>query len=182
VINTGYLETTPTVSSDGLTLIFGSDRIGNVPGSGTGFNGVDLWMTTRSDPSDPTGWTPPIHLGPSINSIYEDSSPFLSRDGLALYFTSNRPIPNPGDRDGLENIWVARRNSLSEPFGVPVSLGIHFTEFHNVVDPCLSADGSTLLFASRGRLSDLAPFIDLWQVSILPYPPLSISVFKAPAQ
>ena len=35
-------------------------------------------------------WSEPINMGPIINTGYEESSPAISKDGLALYFQSNR--------------------------------------------------------------------------------------------
>lgn len=179
-VNTSFIEATPAVSSDGLTLIFISDRPGNVPGSGRGRNALDFWITTRTNASDGLGWRPPMHLGESVKSIYADESPNLSRDGLALYFTSNRP--SPGRPAGNYDLWVARRESVSEPFGAPESLAAHFADFYPMGDPYLSADGSTLFFNSRGLLSNPAPRGDLWQVPVLRPPPLSISRIVTPAQ
>jgi Tol biopolymer transport system component len=178
VVNSVYSDATPTISGDGLTLIFASDRPGNVPGSGSGFSGLDLWITTRSDPSDPEFWSEPVNLGAVVNSSYADWSPNLSRDGLALYFSSDRPglgrpaVPN--------NIWVARRKSVTEPFGPPVSLEPHFLEVGNMLDPCIAPDGATLLFATHGLLADPFPreFVDLWQAPVVQPPPLSILLLK----
>jgi len=177
VINTAFLETTPNISRDGLTLLFASNQPGNQPGSGVDFQGTDLWMSTRTDASDTNGWTVPVNLGPNVNSIYADSAPFLTPDGLALYFTSDRPSPD--EHNGYNNIWVSRRKSLSEPFGTAESLGQHFTDFFHMADACLAPDGHTLFFACRGRLGQLSPLAGLWQVSLRPYPPLSIELIQS---
>ena len=63
VVNSGFGDDRPTLSGDGLTL-FGSDRPGNVPGSGSNVRGLDLWMTTRSDPHNQEGWGEPVSLAP----------------------------------------------------------------------------------------------------------------------
>jgi hypothetical protein len=178
VVNTASVEAAPTISGDGLTLIFISDRPGNVAGSGSGRNALDFWMTTRTNAADPTGWSAPVHLGSVVNSIYADESPNLSRNGLALYFTSNRP--SPGRPNGNYDLWVAKRNSLSEPFGAPESLAAHFMDFVSMVDPHLSADGATFFFSSVGLTSNPSPTGDLWQVPVLPPPPLSISLPSQP--
>lgn len=176
-VNSGFLETTPAISSDGLTLIFATDRPGNVPGSGRDFDGTDLWMCVRTNAAATNGWSKPVNLGPGVNSIYGDSSPFLSADGLTLYFASARPSPDA--RNGFSNIWAARRKSVSEPFGTAVSLGHYFEGLHHMMDPCFSADGATLFFSSRGRLDQLFPLANLWQISVRPFPPLSIRLIKS---
>jgi hypothetical protein len=177
-INTQHTETEPAVSSDGLTLFFASNRPGNVPGSGVGPDGYfDLWMATRSNAADPTGWSLPINLGRAVNSTSGEHSPHLSNDGLSLYFTSSRPRPRrsfPADWD----VWVARRASLSEPFGAPIGVTTHLVDYYGFNDPCLSADGSTLLVITRGLQADhpLSYGHDIWQIPILRPPPLSISL------
>jgi hypothetical protein len=179
-VNTSFVEATPTISSDGLTLIFISNRPGNVAGSGTGRNALDFWMTTRTNAADPTGWSAPIHLGAVVNSVYADESPNLSRNGLALYFTSNRP--SPGRPAGNYDLWVAKRNSLGDPFGAPESLAAHFMDFVSMVDPYLSTDGATFFFSSVGLTVNPSPTGDLWQSAVLQPPPLSISRIEMPAQ
>jgi hypothetical protein len=180
VVNSGFGDGTPTISGDGLTLIFASDRPGNMPGSGSDFRGLDLWMTTRSDPLDPEGWGEPVNLGAQVNSSYSDWSPNLSRDGLALYFSSDRP--GLGRPEVPNNIWVSRRESVAEPFGSPVSLESQFLQVGNMLDPCIAPDGSTLLFATHGLLADPFPrdFVDLWQALVVLPPALGISQIPAP--
>lgn len=182
VVNGASFDTSPCLSSDGRTLFFASlDRPQNIrQGRGSRF---DLWMTTRSDPSNPTGWEPPVHLGPVVNTIYGETEPSLSGDGLALYFASDRPSPGRPDffcADGrcsaMNNIWVARRPSTFEPFGPPVSLGVHFLNLGYMLDPCISPDGSTLFFATSGLAPTPAPFADTWQAAVLPVPVPALSV------
>ncbi len=36
-------------------------------------------------------WSAPVNLGPVVNSAYNDQHPSISKDGLSLYFVSNRP-------------------------------------------------------------------------------------------
>jgi Tol biopolymer transport system component len=177
-VNTAFGETTPSISRDGRTLVFASTRPGNVPNSIGGT--LDLWITTRSDISDFSNWTSPTNLGSTVNSIYNDLTPTLAKDGLVLYFMSNRPSPWRPFGSGNFDVWVARRKSLSAPFGAPETLGPHFSEFDALMDPHVAADGSMLFFTSRGRVSALADLPDIWQVPLLSVqpPPLSISLSK----
>jgi hypothetical protein len=64
----------PTVSKDGLTLIFASNREG---GSG----GIDLWITRKQNDGK---WSQPLNLGESINSTGNEITPFLIGDSLYL--------------------------------------------------------------------------------------------------
>jgi hypothetical protein len=189
IINGTFSDTEPAVSSDGRTLLFSSlDRPENLrEGRSPRY---DLWMSTRTDPTSATGWTPPVHLGPVVNSVYNDLRPSLSRDSLALYFVSDRPSPGRPELfcvDGrcfpLNNIWVSKRNSTSEPFGPPVSLGVYFLDLGTLVDPCIAPDGSTLFFATTGLASSPFPsgLANIWHIPVLNVPPtlLSISLTQA---
>src|SRR6267378_7588706 len=49
-------------------------------------------------------WSEPVNLGAPINTSSLEASPTLSKGGLVLYFTSNRP-----GGLGLQDLWVSRR-------------------------------------------------------------------------
>ncbi len=152
-VNTVYHESAPSISSDGLSLFFDSKRPG---GSGN----VDLWVTTRATTSDP--WTEPVNLGPTVNSSSIDAAPSISADGLVLFIDGNGP-----GMLGINDLWFTTRPSVSDYFGTPVNLGSPLNTSEVDATPCISADGSTLYFASdrpRRLLGDM----DLWQVSITP--------------
>jgi hypothetical protein len=71
----------PTISADGLVLIFSSDRD---PGEGR----LDLWMTRRSTIDGP--WSEPVNLGPTINIYKSEYAPEISADGRTLLFCAFR--------------------------------------------------------------------------------------------
>lgn len=64
-------------------------------------------------------WSAPVNLGPVINSASSDQGPAISKDGLTLYFHSNRP----GGLGGFD-MWVSQRASVDDPRGAPVNLGL----------------------------------------------------------
>ena len=55
-------------------------------------------------------WSAPVNLGPTVNSPATDFGPAISREGLSLYISSDRP-----GGFGGEDIWVSRRASRSAP-------------------------------------------------------------------
>lgn len=77
-INTPGWEGAPSLSADGKTLFFASTRPG-------GYGQRDIWMSTLN--SDGT-WGTPVNLGDSINTPFNDESPFIHPDGQTLYFSS----------------------------------------------------------------------------------------------
>ncbi|MCK7535866.1 MAG: hypothetical protein MZV63_35215 [Marinilabiliales bacterium] len=43
--------------------------------------------------SDSTGdWGPAVNLGPEINTIYNEETPFLANNDRTLFFSSPRPL------------------------------------------------------------------------------------------
>ncbi len=64
--------------------------------------GRDLYVSFRDEASDM--WAPPIWLGPEINSIGDEITPYLAANGKTLYFSSDRP-GNIGEVD----VWRAER-------------------------------------------------------------------------
>jgi hypothetical protein len=78
IVNSGYFDSYPSISSDGLALFFCSDRPG---GYGTG----DIWVTTR--PTKDAEWGIPVNY-PGLNQARDDWSPAISPDGSVLYFES----------------------------------------------------------------------------------------------
>jgi hypothetical protein len=73
---------------------------------------------------------------------------------------------------------------LSEPFGTPSNLAVHFRDLNQVFDPCLSADGAKLLFGTTGSLNAPNIFADIWQIPLLKLQPpqLSIRLTKSTAR
>jgi len=122
------------IASDGLTLLFASDRPG-------GLGGQDLWQVTRKDGNTP--WGESVNLGPVVNSHVMDVSPSLSDDGLTLLFASSRP-----GEDG-SSIWMTTRPSIDDPWCEPVKLPPAINSSTNEGGADLSSDGLALIFESR---------------------------------
>lgn len=77
-INTKFWESHASLSPDGKTLYFTSNRNG-------GFGGLDIYTSKRTDRKD---WGTPVNIGPVINSEFNEDTPFLTGDGKTLYFSS----------------------------------------------------------------------------------------------
>jgi len=76
--NNDFSFAQPTLSSDGKTLIFVSDKEG-------GYGKTDLYYSILTD----FGWSEPVNLGNKINSTESELFPFIHPSGK-LYFSSNR--------------------------------------------------------------------------------------------
>jgi Tol biopolymer transport system component len=68
----------------------------------------------------------------------------MSKDGLSLYFSSNRP-----GGSGLNDLWVSQRPDVDAGWGPPVNLGSTVNSIANDAAPHLSRDGHYLFFTSN---------------------------------
>ena len=77
-INSKYQETHLTISADGRTMYFTSDRKG-------GYGGLDIYKSVKL----PNGeWSKAQNMGPTINTPYDEDGPYLHADGKHLFFSS----------------------------------------------------------------------------------------------
>jgi len=90
----GFNSVRPNVRQDGRQIVFDSDRPG-------GLGGFDIWTATRI--SVYHAWSPPVNLGPNVNSSFPETRPSFSRNGKRLYFGSGRP------GEGSSDIHVSNR-------------------------------------------------------------------------
>jgi hypothetical protein len=90
-------------------------------------------------------WSAPVNLGPPVNSAFAEMNPFISKDGLSLYFAC---VDCPGNLGGSD-IWVSQRASVNDPWGTPQNLGPNINSSAGDGGPALSSDGHSLYFASN---------------------------------
>jgi WD40-like Beta Propeller Repeat len=98
-------------------------------------------------------WSPPVNLGPVINTAASEQHPAISRDGLSLYFVSDRA----GGVGGLD-IYVSQRTAVGEPWGPPENLGPTINSAMTDMAPDLSIDGHRLFFHSGPRADGCGGF------------------------
>ena len=100
-------------------------------------------------------WSAPVSLGSTINSAASDQQPAISKDGLSLYFTSNRA----GGFGGFD-IYVSQRESADDPWGTPINLGSTVNTPFDEGNVAFSRDEHFMFFQSK-RPGGLGG-IDLW--------------------
>jgi hypothetical protein len=138
-VNSPSADFGPCLTHDGLSLYFTSQR-------SDGFGESDLWVTTRATTDDP--WRTPVNLGPNINTSHHEALPSISADGRVLFFSDFAVGPyRPGGQGG-QDIWYATRPTIDDPWGEAVNLGPTVNSPAWDFEPSISADGSTLYFAS----------------------------------
>ena len=127
----------PSISSDGLELFFDNGLRVRPGGQGGG----DIWVARRATAS--AAWNEPESLGPVVNSPFTEGVPKLSRDGLTLFFSSDRP-----GGSGRRDIWVTSRATRAAPWTAPHNLGPAINGSGNDWCPAISPDALLLIFQS----------------------------------
>lgn len=131
-INTVHWESQPSLSADGRTMYFVSNRPG-------GLGKKDIWMSTQAESGQ---WTNPVNLGQPINTPGDDESPFIHQDGVTLYFASDGH-PGLGKSDLFkttrqpDNTWT-----IPENLGFPINT--HAEELRIITN----AQGNIAYFSS----------------------------------
>jgi outer membrane protein OmpA-like peptidoglycan-associated protein len=96
-VNTQEWESQPSLSADGRTLYFVSDRR-------SGIGRRDIWISTLDESGT---WTRAINAGETINSPFDEISPFIHANDKTLYFASNG-LPGFGGYD----VFYSERDSM----------------------------------------------------------------------
>ena len=126
-------ESQPSVSADGNSIIFASDRKG-------GFGESDLYITSKKNNGD---WTIPNNLGENINTKMNEKSPFLHTDNETIFFSSNQ-FPSIGGYD----IFFSRKDS-SGVWQKPQNIGYPINTVADELGLFVSTDGQKAYFASN---------------------------------
>ncbi len=106
-INTKYWESHGSMTKDGNTLYFTSNRKG-------GFGGLDIY---RAEKKEDGSWGEPINLGETVNTRYNEETPFITENQEYLYFSSYGHY-NMGGYD----VFYSRKNSAGQ-WDIPINLG-----------------------------------------------------------
>ncbi len=148
-INSKSVESGGTLSSNGNTFIFSSDRKG-------GIGGKDLYKTKRLPNGD---WGTPENLGPTINSIFDEDGPFLTPDDKTLYFSS-KGFNSMGGYDFFKSDYDAEKDEWSEP----INLGYPINTTDDNLYMSITADKKRIYLAQQREdgLGDL----DIYKVTL----------------
>ncbi len=131
-VNSSAWESQPSVTGDGKTVYFASDRSG-------GYGGTDIWMSTSDDWGN---WSKPVNLGKSINTDGNEAAPNITPDGGTLYFSSDG-FAGYGKMD----IFVSTK--INQVWDQPVNLGERINSPEDELYFYAPEDGNMFFFASR---------------------------------
>ncbi len=158
-INTDQWESAPSLSPDKRDLYFTSRRLG-------GYGGADIYVSHLLANGQ---WSEPENLGPEVNTIGDESCPFIHADNQTLYFTSSG---HPGY--GGDDLFLTRKGDKGK-WSTPKNLGYPINTIENEGSLVITADGAVAYYASdrndsRGGLdlytfgmrNDIRPVKTLW--------------------
>lgn len=131
-INTAVWEAQPSVSPDGKTLYFVSNRAG-------GYGGMDIW---KSEMNRQGLWSEPVNLGKMINTSGDEMSPFIHHDNQTLYFSSNGLIGMGGF-----DLFKTSKDETGK-WSEPVNLGYPINTFYDETGLFVTATGKRAYFSS----------------------------------
>ncbi|MTI40672.1 OmpA family protein [Fulvivirga lutimaris] len=131
---TRHLESTASITPDGKTMYFASNRPG-------GYGGLDIYQIKKLESGD---WGDPVNLGPEVNSKYNEDAPFIHPDQWTLFFTSDGH-----NTIGGRDIFVTRL--FNDEWTKPENMGypINTTADDNYFT--LTADGRKGYFSSNRK-------------------------------
>ncbi|WP_374948168.1 OmpA family protein [Mucilaginibacter sp.] len=131
-LNTSGWEAQPSISADGRTLYFVSNRKG-------GYGGYDIWKSRLTE----KGWGAPENMGPEINTPFDEQSPFIHPDDSTFYFCSNG-WPGLGNKD----LFISRLGADGK-WKKPENLGYPINSSGDENGLTITANGEYAFFASN---------------------------------
>ncbi len=132
-INTEWWESQPSISADGRTIYFASNRPG-------GMGGLDIWYVRF----EAGKWQPTKNIGAPINTPWDDQTPFIHADGTTMYFTSEGHAGMGG-----KDLFLSKMDSLGN-WDAPQNLGYPINTKDNEGTITVGLDGKIAYFG-RGN-------------------------------
>lgn len=119
------------------TYLFSSRRT-------SGYGAYDIYVMAKRQGV----WLEPINLGERINSEFDEISPFLTKDGTKLYFSSN----NYKSMGGFD-VFVSEYDTEEAIWSVPENLGAPVNSPNDDSHFIVVRDGMSCMFSSNRKTS-----------------------------
>ncbi len=134
-INSPQWDSQPSLSADGNTLYFVSNRPG-------GIGNRDIYVSYRNEAGD---WTMAQNLGEPLNTSSDEVSPFIHANGLTFFFASNGH-PGFGGFDLFSS-----EIDVNNQWGVPKNVGYPINTSEDQVSLFIAASGTTAYYANEKK-------------------------------
>ncbi|MFN4233281.1 MAG: OmpA family protein [Bacteroidia bacterium] len=109
-INSDFHESSASISPDGKTIYFVSERKG-------GIGGRDIWKSTLGKDNK---WGPAENLGKTINTMQDEEAVYIHPDGKTLYFSS-KGHKSMGGYDVFKSTFDGTKWSKPQNLGAPIN-------------------------------------------------------------
>lgn len=129
-VNSPEWESQPSLSADGRTLYFVSDRKGSL-------GKRDIWVSKLDSTNM---WKKAINLGNPINTIEDDLSPFIHANGKTLFFASEGHV-------GMGGLDLYFTENQQDKWKNPENLGYPLNTFEDQVALFITADGKKAYYS-----------------------------------
>jgi outer membrane protein OmpA-like peptidoglycan-associated protein/tetratricopeptide (TPR) repeat protein len=133
VNNLNTFEGMPSITADGKVLFFASAREG-------GYGGLDIYKSVLDKDGK---WGKAENLGPVINTVGDDKTPFIHSDSQTLYFSSNGKFGMGGF-----DIFYSQYSGNGQ-WTEPKNIGYPINTDKDEVGLMVSTNGKQLFFSSR---------------------------------
>jgi len=152
-INTTYFESSISITADGQTVYFISER---PEGHGQG----DIYVATKEGGN----WTNPKNLGPVINTEFDEKFVFIHPNGRTLYFASDGHL-TMGSYD------IFKTEMINGVWSKPVNLGYPINTVNEESTFSLTSDNKTMMIAAE--YDDSFGERDIYAIDVSRYPLIS---------
>ncbi|MES2517696.1 MAG: OmpA family protein [Bacteroidota bacterium] len=129
-VNSPEWESQPSLSADGRTLYFVSDRKGSL-------GKRDIWMSKLDSTNM---WAKATNLGMPINTFEDDLSPFIHANGKTLFFSSEGQV-------GMGGLDLYFTENKQGKWTNPENLGYPLNTFEDQVALFITADGKKAYYS-----------------------------------
>jgi len=148
IINHENVDYAPTVSADGKTLYYVSDKQGSVLGE-SDEPSHDFWVAKKNDRLD-TVFLQPFNLDPTggtdaVNTMFHEGAASIAADKQSLYFTA---CDRPG---GLGSCDIYKTTIDGDKWSKPFNLGKFVNSKNFDTQPTITADQSRIYFVSTRK-------------------------------
>lgn len=160
-VNSFDWESQPSLSADGRTLYFVSDRRG-------GFGRRDIWYSVQDENGQ---WTKAQNLGSPVNTVYEEYSPFIHVNGKTLYFASNGLVGFGGFDIYYSEKLPARttdgvQSGGDKGWSLPENMGAPVNDHEDQFSLFITADGKKGYYSHEEMTASGIPMGRLYEVQI----------------
>ncbi len=137
-VNSRSWESQPSLSADGRTLYFISDRAG-------GQGRRDIWVTQLDKDGH---WKEAWNLGPDINTSEDEVSPFIHVNGITLFFASK-------GYEGFGGYDIYSSEKESGGWQKPKNIGYPINDHNDQVSLFVSTNGQNAYYSFERRMNGM---------------------------